>query len=62
MVSDKGGRKGYVVKSRQETYKDLREKGMSKKIAAMISNAGKTKAGRSRMAKKAARTRKKRGH
>jgi hypothetical protein len=62
MVSDKGGRKGYVVKSRQETYKDLREKGMSKKIAAMISNAGKTKAGRSRMAKKAARTRKKKGH
>jgi hypothetical protein len=34
---------------------------MSKKKAAKIANAGKTKAGRSAMAKKAARTRARRG-
>jgi hypothetical protein len=63
MVSDKGGKFGFVYRSRQKVYRDLREKGMPKKLAAMISNAGRTRAGRSRMAKKAARTRKRRrGH
>lgn len=61
MVSDRGGKYGFVYRSRQETYKDLREKGLPKNVAAMISNAGRTKAGRSRMAKKAAATRKSRG-
>lgn len=61
MVSSRGGRFGFVYRSRQKVYRDLREKGMTKKIAAMISNAGRTHAQRSRMAKKAARTRKRRG-
>lgn len=41
-------------------YEGLKKAGMSKSSAAAISNEGATKAGRSRMAKKAARTRKKR--
>lgn len=57
MVSDKGGKKGYVVKSRQDVYKALRRQGMTKTAAAKIANAGKSKSGRSKMAKKAARTR-----
>lgn len=61
MVSSKGGKFGFVAKSRQPVYRDLREKGFSKKSAAKIANAGKTHAARSRMAKKAARTRKRRG-
>lgn len=60
MVSDKGGKHGYVVRSRQSVYRALRRQGKSKKVAAMIANAGRSKAGRSRMAKKAARTRKRR--
>jgi len=60
MVSDKGGKFGYVVKSRQDVYKALRRQGMSKEKAARIANAGKTHAQRSRMAKQAARTRKRR--
>jgi hypothetical protein len=59
MVSDKGGKFGYVVKSRQDVYRKLKGK-YGKKIAAMIANAGRTKAGRSRMARKAAATRRKR--
>lgn len=39
------------------TYEALKKSGMSKSSAARIANAGKTKAGRSRMARKAARTR-----
>lgn len=62
MVSSRGGRFGFVYKSRQAAYRDLREKGKSKKVAAMIANAGRTRAGRSAMARKAARTRKRRGH
>jgi len=60
MVSSKGGRKGFVYPNRHKAYNALRRQGKSKKIAAMIANAGHTGIGRSRMAKKAARTRKKR--
>lgn len=62
MVSSRGGKFGYVVRSRHAAYRDLREKGLSKKVSAMIANAGRTRAGRSAMARKAARTRKRRGH
>lgn len=61
MVSDRGGRFGFVYKSRQSAYRALRRKGTSKSKAARISNAGRTRAGRSRMARKAARTRRRRG-
>lgn len=60
MVSDKGGKYGYVVKSRQDVYRALRRQGKSATVAAKIANAGRSKVGRSRMAKKAARTRKRR--
>lgn len=61
MVSDRGGKYGYVVKSRQDVYRALRRQGKSKQVAAKIANAGRSKVARSRMAKKAARTRKRRG-
>lgn len=61
MVSDKGGRFGFVTKTRQDVYRALRRKGLPKKVSAMISNRGDTKPERSAMAKKAARTRKRRG-
>jgi hypothetical protein len=61
MVSSRGGKFGYVVRSRFAAYRDLRERGFSKKISAMIANAGKSRAGRSSMAKKASRSRKRRG-
>ncbi len=57
MVSAAGGRKGFVYPSRQRVYRALRRKGMTKSKAAAISNGGRTHAQRSRMAKKAARTR-----
>jgi hypothetical protein len=57
MVSSAGGRKGYVARSRHRAYRALRRKGMSKKSAARISNAGVSRGGRSRMARRAARTR-----
>lgn len=60
MVSSKGGRKGFVFKSRHSAYRGIRKTGASKEKAARIANAGRTHAARSRMAKKAARTRKKR--
>jgi len=60
MVSARGGRFGYVVRSRQDVYRALRRKGKSKKIAAMIANAGRTAAGRKVMARKGARNRRKR--
>jgi len=60
MVSSAGGRKGYVAKSRHRAYRALRRKGMSKKSAARISNAGTSHADRSRMSRKAARTRRSR--
>jgi DNA polymerase III alpha subunit len=49
-----------IAKNRRHVYERLKGKGMSKSTAAKIANAGKTFAGRSRMAKKAARTRKRR--
>lgn len=52
---------GNIPLSRSKTYEALRRKGMSKRSAARIANEGKTKAGRSAMARKAARTRKRRG-
>jgi hypothetical protein len=42
---------------RPKAYEALRKQGYSKSSAARISNAGKTRAGRTRMAEKAARTR-----
>ena len=47
-----------ITKARRHAYEGMRKKGKSKTKSAKIANAGKTKAGRSRMAKKAARTRK----
>lgn len=61
MVSDRGGRAGFVFKSRQRAYKALRKKGASKSKAARISNAGLTFPQRSLMARKAAKTRQRRG-
>lgn len=61
MVSAAGGKKGFVYRSRHKAYRGIRESGLSKSAAARIANAGRTKAGRSAMAKKAARTRKRRG-
>lgn len=57
MVSSRGGKYGFVYKSRQRVYKKLRRKGYSKSRAARIANGGLTHAQRSRMARKAARTR-----
>lgn len=61
MVSDRGGKFGYVVKSRQDVYRALRRQGKSKTVAAKISNAGRSASGRSAMARKAARSRKRKG-
>jgi hypothetical protein len=58
MVSDRGGKFGFVYRSRQAVYQDLVEQGKSQKTAAKIANAGRTRIGRSLMARKAARTRK----
>ena len=56
-----GGKKARgVTPGRRDVYEALKRKGFTKKKAAKIANAGKTKAGRSSMAKKAARTRKRR--
>jgi hypothetical protein len=60
-MAKKGGKHGPSIK-RPKAYEALRDKGYSKEKAARISNAGRTKAARSRMAKKAARTRKRRGN
>lgn len=57
MVSNRGGRFGFVYLSRQRVYKALRRKGLTKTRAAEISNAGRTHVQRSAMARKAARTR-----
>lgn len=57
MVSSRGGKFGYVARSRHKVYRALRRKGMSKQRAAMIANAGVTRAARSRMARKGARKR-----
>lgn len=59
MVSSRGGKYGFVYKSRQKAYRGIRRKtALTKSQAAAISNAGRTHAARVRMAKKAARTRK----
>jgi hypothetical protein len=52
---------GNIPVSRSRAYEALRRKGKSKKTAARIAWEGRSKAGRKRMAKKAARTRKRRG-
>jgi hypothetical protein len=52
MVSARGGRWGFVYSTRQKAYRALRKKGMSKTRAAQISNAGKSHAQRSAMARK----------
>lgn len=59
MVSAKGGKHGFVYKSRHKAYRSIPG---SKEKRARIANAGRTAAGRSRMAKKAAATRKRRGN
>lgn len=58
MVSARGGRWGFVYRSRQAAYRALRKQGMSKGKAARISNAGQTHAQRSAMARKGAAARK----
>lgn len=57
MVSARGGRHGFVYRSRHRAYRALRRKGMSKSKAARISNAGRYFGGRSAMARKGARRR-----
>lgn len=54
-------RRGYIAKGRRTVYDALRRRGASKAKAARIANAGTSKAKRSSMARKAARTRKRRG-
>ena len=61
MVSDRGGRHGFVYASRQRVYLALRRHGMSKTEAAQISNGGRFHPQRVIMARKAAQTRKMRG-
>jgi hypothetical protein len=61
MVSARGGKYGFVYTSRHNVYRALRRQGKSKTVAAKIANAGRSHEARSRMAKKAARTRKRRG-
>ncbi len=51
-------RRGYIAKGRRNVYDALRRRGASKAKAARIANAGTTHAARSRMSRKAARTRK----
>jgi len=60
VVSARGGKYGYVTKPRQRAYRALRARGLSKKVSAMIANRGDTHAERSAMARKAARTRRRR--
>lgn len=52
-------RKGYIAPGRRDVYEALRRQGKSKRLSAQIANAGRTAAGRKRMARKAARSRKK---
>ncbi len=55
-----GGRHRTIWNNRERVYEKLKKRYGVRK-AARIANAGHTKAARSRMAKKAARTRKRRG-
>ena len=61
MVSSRGGRAGFVFKSRQPAYRAMRRQGMSKSKAAAIANGGHFFPQRSAMARKAAKTRKRHG-
>lgn len=61
MVSARGGRYGFVYRSRQKAYRALRKQGLTKQAAARISNGGLTHAQRSIMARKGARTRQAKG-
>jgi hypothetical protein len=61
MVSSRGGKYGFVYKHRQRVYRALRRQGKSKTVAAKIANGGRFHAQRSRMARKAARTRRAKG-
>lgn len=61
MVSARGGKYGFVYRSRHHAYKGIRKSPASKTKSAKIANAGRTHAQRSRMARKAARTRRRRG-
>lgn len=61
MVSDRGGRYGFVYRSRHAAYRALRRQGASKEKAARISNGGRSFPQRSRMARKGWRTRRARG-
>lgn len=56
-----GRKHGNIPLSRSKAYEKLKKR-YGKTRAAKIAWEGRTKAGRSRMAKKAARTRKRRGH
>lgn len=60
MPGRKGKRSGYIAPGRKPVYRALRRDGASKKKAARIANAGTTRAKRSAMARRAARTRKRR--
>lgn len=60
MVSARGGKYGYVRRSRHRAYRAFRRKGYSKTKSARLANAGVTHAQRSRMARRAARTRRSR--
>jgi hypothetical protein len=61
MVSARGGKYGFVYKSRQNVYRALRRKGMTKKAAARISNGGRFHAQRVAMSRKGAAKRKAKG-
>lgn len=61
MVSSRGGKYGYVTPGRHDVYRALRRRGYSKEKSARIANAGRTHGQRVAMARKAARTRKRRG-
>lgn len=52
------GRLRSIRYNRRKAYEGMRRRGLPKAMAAKIANAGKNKAARSRMAKKAAKTRK----
>jgi hypothetical protein len=58
MVSDAGGKKGFVYRNRQDVYRALIREGKPKSVAAAIANGGHTASGRKKMARKAAMTRK----
>jgi hypothetical protein len=55
-----GNRLASITPGRRQVYERLKGR-MGKRRAAMIANAGRTRAGRKQMARKAARTRKARG-